>query len=118
MAGRQLQLAARLLQQVQGCTRTFHCGVVSSEKSPLPGSPSAQSLREAADEAISEQQQGIQQQQRRGNAALAQVATHTSTFTMPSISVPAVRVDLSGAISVVPEGELIQEGIYKNQARR
>jgi hypothetical protein len=46
-------------------------------------------------------------------AAQTAVATATQTTTI-SVPVPAVKVDLYGAISVVPQGESVQEGVYKN----
>lgn len=84
----------RLLQQAQR--------ILSKPPTQAPGS----GLKQAAEEV----QASLQQQQTRGQAALAQVATKTEV----SVHVPAVKFSLDGAISVVPEGEKIEEGVFKN----
>ncbi len=55
--------------------------------------------------------------QTREASAMPQVATQTATGSAVqhvSVPVPAVKVDLYGAISVVPEGERVEPGVYKN----
>jgi D-lactate dehydrogenase len=51
-------------------------------------------------------------EQRRGAAQVA--LKEAPTLQAVSVPVPAVKVDLVGAISVVPEGERVEEGVYKN----
>mmetsp|Transcript_7098 Transcript_7098/g.12157 ORF Transcript_7098/g.12157 Transcript_7098/m.12157 type:complete len:1103 (+) Transcript_7098:137-3445(+) len=104
------QRLARLLQQAQRSVRSLHNSVVSA--APVPSRPGPKSLKDAADEVL---RSGRQLNHTRANAAMAQVSTQSKTHTMPvSVPIPAVKVDLSGAISMVPEGEIIEEGVYKN----
>ncbi|KAL6754380.1 glycolate dehydrogenase [Haematococcus lacustris] len=101
MGRRQL---ARLLAQANA-VRSLHTTPCASQALPCkPGQPS-RSLKQVADDILSGQQI-------RGQAALAAVKTaEPQTISVP---VPAVKVDLYGAISVVPEGQQVQEGVYKN----
>lgn len=101
MGRRNLQ---RLLRQVQAWNAQVRSISTSSSNTTLPGLKQG-SLKQRADEILSFQQT-------RGNAALAQTVTKVGTAV--HVHVPAVRTDLVGAVSVVSQGEQVQEGVFKN----
>jgi hypothetical protein len=106
-----LQAARLLLHQSNSGARALSSS--SASHAPMPGC-GHKSIQQDVTQGV--QQHDLQQTQLRGNAALAQQAVKVAvpTFVMPNIPVPAVKVGTSGAISVVPEGERIEEGVYKN----
>eukprot|EP00798_Chlamydomonas_sp_ICE-L_P010103 gene10103-8002_t len=75
------------------------------------------SLRSTLDAAKPASEANVTGSQERFASALAQMAEQAPVHTGPppgTSAVPAVHINIVGAISVVPEGQNIQEGVFKN----